>query len=212
MSPKVASNGALTSLWSLSSLSCHPVPPLTLSSPSLTSRKLFDTSWDEVTLVRLFVAGARPHVEASVPLLARHRIPGSLWLLSVNSLGRFEHCPRLGPLSAAVQPACSWAQKWRFTFGIGPTKSAVMVFGPRRHVPPCSVTLASAPLPVVFECPCQGVILTPSLCWTPHLNLASRGNRLFAQCVPWCKSERPSFAVGVHSLHFLRVAEHILGI
>ena len=134
MSPKVASDGALTSLWSLSSLSCHPVPPLTLSSPSLTSRKLFDTSWDEVTLVRLFVAGARPHVEASVPLLARHRIPGSLWLLSVNSLGRFEHCPRLGPLSAAVQPACSWAQKWRFTFGIGPTKSAVMVFGPRRHV------------------------------------------------------------------------------
>ena len=77
--------------------------------------------------------------------------------------------------------------------------------------PPCSVTLASAPLPVVFECPCQGVILTPSLSWTPHLNLVSRGNRQFAQCVPCCKSERPPFAVGVHALHFLRVAEHILG-
>ena len=61
----------------------------------------------------------------------------------------------------------------------------------QRHVPPCSVTLAGAPLPVVFEYLHLGVILTPSLSWTPHAqHPVSRDNRLFAQCVAWCKSER----------------------
>ena len=66
-----------------------------------------------------------------------------------------------------------------------------MTFGSQRHVPPCSATLAGASLPVFFECPYLDVILTPSLSWTPHAqHLESRGNRLFAQCVAWCKSER----------------------
>ena len=61
-----------------------------------------------------------------------------------------------------------------------------MVFGPQRHVLPCSVTLAGTLLPVVSEYPYLGVILTPSLSWTPHVrHLVSRGNRLFAQCVAW---------------------------
>ena len=73
----------------------------------------------------------------------------------------------------------------------GPTKSAVMVFGPRRSVPPCSAFLSGQELPLVSEYPYLGVILTPSLSWTAHArHLVSRGNRLFAQCVAWCKSER----------------------
>ena len=195
-----------------------------------------------------------------MPLLAWYTVSGSPWFLSVSPLGRFRHCPRSGPLSAAVQPSrqwtvrqvapgvqlfsssarspgqlyagglelmaesqhdpqvaldavASWARKWRFTFGIGPTKSAAMEFVPQRHVPPCSVTLAGAPLLVVFEYPHLGAILTPSWSWTPHAqHPTSRGNRLFAQCVAWCKSERlPLRFASTLFLHFLHVAEHLLG-
>ena len=39
-----------------------------------------------------------------------------------------------------------------------------------------------------------GVILTPTLSWTAHArHLVTRGNRLFAQCVVWCKTEWLSF-------------------
>ena len=88
--------------------------------------------------------------------------------------------------------------QWPAGLGSGVSLSALdrrsplqWCFGPQRHVPPCSVTLAGVLLPVVFEYPYLGVILTPSLSWTPHVrHLVSRGNRLFAHCVAWCKSER----------------------
>ena len=133
------------------------------------------------------------------------RSPGQLCADDLDLMAESQH-----DLQVAIDTVASWARKWRFTFAIGPTKSATMVFGSQRHVPPCSVTLAGAPSLVVFEYPYLGVILTP-LSWTPHAqHLVSRGNRLFAQCVAWCKSER-LFAVCVHALHFLRVAEHLLG-
>ena len=68
-------------------------------------QKAFDTSWVEGTWDQLC---PRPHVETSMPLLARHTVPSSPWFLFVSSMGRFRHCPRLGPLSATVQPACQW--------------------------------------------------------------------------------------------------------
>ena len=77
-----------------------------------------------------------------------------------------------------------------FSFGIGPTKSAVMAFGPRRSIPPCSMHLGGDPLPIVMGYPYLGVILTPTLSWTAHArHLVTRGNRLFANCVAWCKTE-----------------------
>ena len=86
--------------------------------------------------------------------------------------------------------------KFRFTFGIGPTKTAVMVFGPRRNLPTCSVTLGGAELPVVSMYKYLGVVLTPTLRWTQHAqHLVQRGNRLFAQCVSWCRSERLPLAM-----------------
>ena len=105
------------------------------------------------------------------------RCPGQFYADDLEPMAESQH-----DLQVALDAVASWAQKWRFTSGIGPTKSAAMVFGPRRHVPPCSVTLAGAPLPVVFEYPYLGVILSPSLSWTPHAqHLVSRGNRFFAQ-------------------------------
>ena len=77
------------------------------------------------------------------------------------------------------------------TDSIGPTKSAVMVFGPRRSVPSCCVTLGGQELPVVPMCKYLGVVLSPTLTWSSHIkHLLDRGNRLFAQCVSWCRSER----------------------
>ena len=74
-----------------------------------------------------------------------------------------------------------WGRKWRFTFGIALV------------VPSCAVTLAGSLLPVVNEYTYLGVVLTPSLTWLPHVrHLISRGNRLFAQCVAWCCSDRLS--------------------
>ena len=41
-----------------------------------------------------------------------------------------------------------------------------------------------------------GVVLTPTLRWTQHAqHLVQRGNRLFAQCVSWCRSERLPLAM-----------------
>ena len=84
----------------------------------------------------------------------------------------------------------TWAKQWRFTFCVGPTKSAAMVFGPARLVPFCAVTVARVPLPQISEYPYLGVTLTYSLNWNPHIRtLIARGNRLFVQCVSWCRSE-----------------------
>ena len=96
-------------------------------------------------------------------------------------------------LKAALEAVSEWGRKWRFTFGISPTKSAVMIFGPRSRVSPCAVTLAGSLLPVVNEYTYLGFVLTPSLTWLPHVrHLISRGNRLLAQCVAWCCSDRLS--------------------
>ena len=71
-------------------------------------------------------------------------------------------------LQVALDAVARWGRQWRFSFGIGPTKSAVMVFGPRRSIPPCSVHLGGDPLPIVMAYPYLGVILTPTLSWTAH--------------------------------------------
>ena len=102
----------------------------------------------------------------------------------------------------------AWARKWRFKFGVGPTTSAAMVFGPARLVPICAVTLAGVPLPQVSEHPYLGVTLTSSLTCVPH-----RGNRLFAQCVSWCRSEHLPlvFASDLTHTHALWGAEFCSG-
>ena len=100
----------------------------------------------------------------------------------------------------------------------------------RTYLPTCSVSLGGAELPVVSLFKYLGVVLTPTLRWTQHAqHLVQRGNRLFAQCVSWCRSERlplamassifmvhvlPSVSWGTeffsHSLPALRLLDHAL--
>ena len=61
-------------------------------------QKAFDTSWVEGTLVRLFDAG----VHGRMRNLSCHFFRGT------ESQVRFRHCPKPGPLSAAVQPSHQW--------------------------------------------------------------------------------------------------------
>ena len=63
------------------------------------------------------------------------------------------------------------------------------MFGPRR-LPDFDVHLGGVSLPVVSSYKYLGVLLTPTLSWTKHVQLLiSRGNRLFTQCVAWCRVE-----------------------
>ena len=64
----------------------------------------------------------------------------------------------------------AWGLRWRFSFGIGSTKSAVMVFGPLHGRPDCSVHLGSVSLPLLPQYRYLGV--TPTLSWGPHIDLA----------------------------------------
>ena len=57
------------------------------------------------------------------------------------------------------------------------TKSAVMVFGPRRRLPDFDLHLGGVSLPVVSSYKYLCVLLTPTLCWTKHVQfLIGRGN------------------------------------
>ena len=93
-------------------------------------------------------------------------------------------------LQTALNAVHRWGCRFRFKFGVGPTKSAVMVFGPRQRLPDFDVHLGGVSLPMVSSYKYLGVLLTPTLTWTKHVQLLiSRGNRLFAQCVAWCRAE-----------------------
>ena len=86
-------------------------------------------------------------------------------------------------LQTGLDAVSAWG--FRFTFGVGPSKSAAMIFGPQ------SVTLGGVALPVVSEYKYLGVVLSPTLSWAAHVqHVVDRGNRLFAQRVSWCRAER----------------------
>ena len=93
-------------------------------------------------------------------------------------------------LQTGLDAVSAWGFRYRFTFGVGPSKSAAMIFGPRRNLPACIVTLGGIALPVVSEYKYLGVVLSPTLSWAAHVqHVVNRGNRLFAQCVSWCRAD-----------------------
>ena len=90
-------------------------------------------------------------------------------------------------LQDALDVVHSWGLRWRFSFGIGPTKSAVVVFGPLRGRPDCSVHLGGVSLPLVPQYRYLGVTLTPTLSlgvltltWSALVVIASSTKRRFA--------------------------------
>ena len=54
-------------------------------------------------------------------------------------------------VETSLDAVSAWGFRFRFTFGVGPSKSAAMIFGPRRNLPTCNVTLGGIALPVVSE-------------------------------------------------------------
>ena len=77
--------------------------------------------------------------------LSHHRFPARLYADDLVVAADCEH-----DLQVSCEVVAEWARKWRFKFGVGPTKSAAMVFGPARFVPICSVTLAGVSTPESF--------------------------------------------------------------
>ena len=74
--------------------------------------------------------------------------------------------------------------------GIGPEKSAAVVFGPNRQRPACSVTLSGSVLLVVQSYRYLGVFLTRCLRRDAHAeHLVSHGHRLFAHCASWARAD-----------------------
>jgi hypothetical protein len=88
-------------------------------------------------------------------------------------------------LQNALNAAATWAQEWRFQFGVGCTKSAVMCFNP----PPAShhdFTLNNRPLHTVDTYRYLGVILHNRMRWQPHFDhILARGEQRMAACLSW---------------------------
>ena len=83
-------------------------------------------------------------------------------------------------LQAALDVVHAWCVRWRFSFGVGPTKSAAMVFGASSLLSSVSRPLGGIPLPVVARYRYLGVVFTPDLSWR---------DRMFHQSSAWCHGE-----------------------
>ena len=116
-------------------------------------------------------------------------------------------------LKRGLDAVTSWGRKWRFTFGVSPEKSAVMIFGPLRRTPSCSVTSSNLELPVVRTYRYLGVILTPSLSWSAHTShLTTRGLRFFAQSTSVVSQRRSPYLFRAFLDEHLRAPERSLRI
>ena len=100
-------------------------------------------------------------------------------------------CENAADLQRALDAAQAWARSWRFHFGIGPSKSAVMVFGntgSRSRVPP--FFLSGQVLPRVKSYPYLGIVFHEKLHWKPHVDyVLKRGECKMAACLSWTNAE-----------------------
>ena len=78
-------------------------------------------------------------------------------------------------VQVALDVVSAWWHQWRFSFGIGPTKSAVVVFDPRRVSLRISPSGRHLDPVIVMDSSCP----PPCFPWQPLVH-----------CVAWCKSER----------------------
>ena len=97
-------------------------------------------------------------------------------------------------LQRALDAAHSWAMSWRFHFGVGPSKSAVMIFGRGR---------GRARVPAFF----LGGHLLPlqeNLLWKNHIeHLLDHGERKMAACLFWTGSAElsPTFVERIYQAY-----------
>ena len=189
--------------WGADTLACSLVDSLRLRRHVHTFvafidiKKAFDSCWVETSWASQVVSGTSL-ISSFVPLCPRSacaaRLP-SRGLTLASHKGGCSHlscstcwwialplpslCPSCGlgqtHLQLALDAVHAWGLRWRFSFGVGPTKSAVMVFGPLCGRPDCSVHLGGVSLPLV---PHLGATLSPTLSWGPHVDLVcARGDR-----------------------------------
>ena len=89
-------------------------------------------------------------------------------------------------LQRALDAIGAWGTRWRFSFGIGPEKTAVPAVGCRS----CAFrfTLQGSVVPVVSEYRYLGVVLQASKEWSKQTDrLRSKSTRKFYQCVAWAE-------------------------
>eukprot|EP00439_Symbiodinium_sp_Y106_P028743 s4698_g3.t1 len=89
-------------------------------------------------------------------------------------------------LQRALDAIGAWGTRWRFSFGIGPEKTAVLAVGCRS----CAFrfTLQGSVVPVVSEYRYLGVVLQASKKWSKQTDrLRSKSTRKFYQCVAWAE-------------------------
>ena len=88
------------------------------------------------SLVQL--AGCRAAIRSWYPIFHRRgsfacQLHADGVVLPADSVSNFQD---------ALDAVSGWGRKCRFTLGISPTKSKIMIFGPGSHIPSCAVTLA----------------------------------------------------------------------
>ena len=96
-------------------------------------------------------------------------------------------CDNPADLQRALDAAHAWADAWRFHVSVGPTKSAVMLFGCRsRRDDAQQFHVGEQILPWVSTYTYLGVTLHQRLSWAHHVDaLLRRGERKMAACVSW---------------------------
>ena len=114
------------------------------------------------------------------------------------ALGRDIHAPRVTvllyaddlvvlaknqrDLQRALDAIGAWGARWRFSFGIGPEKTAVLVVGSKFR--DFRFSLQGLDVPVVAEYCYLCVVFQPSRKWNKHTDrLVGKGNRKFHQSI-----------------------------
>ena len=90
-------------------------------------------------------------------------------------------------LQCALTAVGVWGAQWRFSFGIGPDKTAVLVLGSR--TPNFRFHLQGSPMPRVSHYCYLGVVFQSSRKWQKHAaQRIDRSTGKFHQCLGWAEN------------------------
>ena len=109
----------------------------------------------------------------------------------------------------------AWGSQWRFSVGVGPDKTAVLVVGSRRL--DYRFQLQGSPVPCVKEYCYLGVVFQSSRKWQQHVACrVNRSTRKFHQCLGWaenrglCTNFRASLFRSYVCLHYCTVPNSLM--